>query len=141
MASYLITGCSRARGLGLALATQLVSLPTSEVGIVFATARSETPPLQTLAKSSSGRLVFIKLDAANQSDVENAVKQVEHALGGKGLDVLINNAGVMPITPDGIQAMTDLDDVFRTNVTSVQMMTSAFLPLLSKGREKKVFNM
>jgi NAD(P)-dependent dehydrogenase (short-subunit alcohol dehydrogenase family) len=83
----------------------------------------------------------VKLDTTNESDIAHAVKHVESVLGSRGLDVLINNAGVMPITPGDVQAMTDLDEVMRTNVTSVQMVTSAFLPLVSKGREKKVFNM
>jgi NAD(P)-dependent dehydrogenase (short-subunit alcohol dehydrogenase family) len=37
--------------------------------------------------------------------------------------------------------MSDLDEVLRTNVTSVQMVTRALLPLPRKGREKKVLNM
>jgi NAD(P)-dependent dehydrogenase (short-subunit alcohol dehydrogenase family) len=139
MANYLITGCSR--GLGLALTTELATLPHSTVGTIFATARNETSSLQALVKSSSGRVVFVKLDTTNESDIAHAVKHVESVLGSRGLDVLINNAGVMPITPGDVQAMTDLDEVMRTNVTSVQMVTSAFLPLVSKGREKKVFNM
>jgi NAD(P)-dependent dehydrogenase (short-subunit alcohol dehydrogenase family) len=139
MANYLITGCSR--GLGLALTTELATLPHSTVGTIFATARNETSSLQALVKSSSGRVVFVKLDTTNESDIAHAVKHVESVLGSRGLDVLINNAGVMPLTPGDVQAMTDLDEVMRTNVTSVQMVTSAFLPLVSKGREKKVFNM
>lgn len=100
-----------------------------------------TSSLQRLVESSNGRVVFVKLDATNESDINNVVKHVESVLGSNGgLDVLINNAGVMPFTPGGVQAMTDLDEVMRTNVTSAQMVTSAFLPLLSKGAEKKVFD-
>jgi NAD(P)-dependent dehydrogenase (short-subunit alcohol dehydrogenase family) len=37
--------------------------------------------------------------------------------------------------------MTDLDKVLHTNVTGAHMVTSAFLPLLKEGKEKKVVNM
>jgi NAD(P)-dependent dehydrogenase (short-subunit alcohol dehydrogenase family) len=143
MANYLITGSSR--GLGLALATELCTLPPSTIGLIFATARSSTPSLQALIGNSNGRVVFVELDATNEASVNDAIKHVESVLGAKdpdgGLDVLINNAGVMPVTAGGVQEMTDLDQVLRTNVSGVQMVTRAFLPLLRKGREKKVFNM
>src|SRR4051794_2034218 len=115
MANYFITGYSR--GLGLAFATQLASLAPSHVGTIFATARSETPALHNLVESCGGRVVFIKLDVTNQSDINDAVKHVESTLQGRGLDMLINNAGILPLTPDGVQAMTDLDEVLHTNVT------------------------
>jgi NAD(P)-dependent dehydrogenase (short-subunit alcohol dehydrogenase family) len=140
MANYLITGCSR--GLGLALATELSTVPASTVGTIFATAHSSTPSLESLVTNSKGRVVFVKLDTTKESSITEAVKYVERVLGPKGgIDVLINNAGVMPFTPGGVQEMTDLDEVLRTNVTSVHMVTTAFLPLLRKGKEKKVFNM
>lgn len=140
MANYLITGCSR--GLGLALVAELPARPASTVGTIFATARSSTPALQSLIANSNGRVVFVKLDTTNEFSITEAVRHVESVVvANGGLDVLINNAGVMPFTPGGVEKMTDLDEVLRTNVTSVQMVTRAFLPLLRKGKEKKVFNM
>jgi len=64
MSSYLITGCSR--GLGLALAAKLATFAASEVSVVFATARNESPELKKLAASSSGRVLFVKLDVTHQ---------------------------------------------------------------------------
>lgn len=100
MAAYLITGASR--GIGLELACQLASLPASKVSKVFATARGDAPALNDLVQKSSGRVVIVKLDAANEASVKQAAVDVEANLAGKGLDVLINNAGVMPYTPKGI---------------------------------------
>jgi NAD(P)-dependent dehydrogenase (short-subunit alcohol dehydrogenase family) len=143
MANYLITGCSR--GIGLTLATQLAALPPSSVGSIFATARTLTPSLQTLINRSSGRAIFVKLETTDESSINDAVKHVRNVLSTNGsnggLDALINNAGIMPITPGGVQEMCDLDEVLQANVTSVQMVTRAFLPLLRKGRQKKVLNM
>jgi NAD(P)-dependent dehydrogenase (short-subunit alcohol dehydrogenase family) len=103
MASYLITGASR--GLGLELARQLSSLPTSQVGKVFATTRGDAAGLNELVEKSSGKVVVVKLDATKPESVKQAAADVETQLGGKGLDVLINNAGIMPATPNGVVTM------------------------------------
>lgn len=103
MASFLITGASR--GFGLALARELVSLPAKDVSKIFASARGDSPALDELAKSSSGRVVVVKLDVTNQQSIEKAVAEVEAKLEVKGLDVLINNAGVCQYAADGVKSM------------------------------------
>ena len=117
MATYLITGSSR--GLGLALVKQLIDLPHSQVGKIFATPRSNaSAPLQDRQKHPS-RVVFVQLDTTSKPGISNAVTQVEEHLDGQGLDVLINNAGIRTICPTGVQAVEDLNEVFNANVTSV----------------------
>lgn len=142
MSSYLITGSSR--GIGLNLATQIASFPASEVSIVFATARSMTPALKFLVDKSAGKVVYLQLETTDEASVKAAASQAEKILaasGLKGLDVLVNNAGVMPATPKGVAAMNDLSEVLTINVVGVQNVTSAFMPLLRAGTAKKVLNM
>lgn len=103
MASYLITGSSR--GLGLALATLLASKPASEVSQVFASARSESAGIRDLVAKSEGRVHFIPLEVTSFDSAEAAAQQVDSVLGGKGLDVLVNNAGIMTAALNGIDAM------------------------------------
>lgn len=103
MASYLITGSSR--GLGLAMVARLASLPESQVGVVFATARHNSPELTELVKKFPNRVSFVQLDTADSTSIQEAAKQVDHQLKGKGLDVLINNAGVGTITVGGVEKM------------------------------------
>ena len=103
MASYLITGASR--GFGLALARQLASLPASDVSKVFATARGDAPALEELAKKSPGRVVVVKLEVTNEASIKQAAAQVGAKLEGKGLDVLINNAGICQYASDGVKSM------------------------------------
>jgi NAD(P)-dependent dehydrogenase (short-subunit alcohol dehydrogenase family) len=103
MASHLITGCSR--GLLLALAAHLASFSSSEVNLVFATARNLSPELEHVVQSSDGRVVSLQLDVTNESSIKHAVAQVEVKLDGRGLDALINNAGKMYYAPDGIVEM------------------------------------
>ncbi|KAE8441719.1 hypothetical protein EG329_004505 [Mollisiaceae sp. DMI_Dod_QoI] len=131
---------SCSRGLGLELATQLAS--SSNVSTIFATARKESPALKELIQKSNGRVVSIALETTSQESIKQAVTEVEKALGGKGLDVLINNAGIMDYTPEGASAMSaeDLNNVLTTNVTAVHLMMQAFLPLLAKGSLKKIVN-
>ncbi|KAJ5034745.1 hypothetical protein NUH16_006189 [Penicillium rubens] len=140
MASYLVTGCSR--GLGLALITRLATLPKTEVGTIIATARQDNSVrLKEIASASSGRVQMVKLDVTNESSVKDAVLAVEHQLQGKGLDYLVNNAGVSDWSPTGLEGMDNLNETFNVNVTAPHLVSRAFLPLLHKGERKTVINM
>lgn len=140
MVTYLITGTSR--GLGLELTTQLAALPSSQVSTIFASSRNESPALTSLISKLPRRVIFIKLDAEDKSSIAAAVLEVsQHLGGGKGLDVLINNVGVMSWSPDGIAKMDNLELTMKMNVYTVQDVTSAFIPLLQQGNKKKVVNM
>lgn len=101
MASFLITGASR--GFGLVLTRELASLPTSQVGTIIASARGDTPALNEIAQKSSGRVVVVKLDVTDQASIKKAATEVETKLGGKALDVLINNAGVCQYAFGGVK--------------------------------------
>lgn len=64
MSTYLVTGSSR--GLGLALVAELASMPSTKVGTIFATARSDaSPKFKELVQNSAGRVVFVQLDTTN----------------------------------------------------------------------------
>ncbi|KAF4634955.1 hypothetical protein G7Y89_g3138 [Cudoniella acicularis] len=122
------------------MVAHLASLPSAEVGVIFATIRSDSAALNELVAKYPGRISIIKLDATDKSSIEKAAAEVEHQLNGKGLDVLINNAGKMGFSPAGIKTMNDLEDHFITNVVSVQLVTQAFISLLEKGKGKKIAN-
>ncbi|PKY00423.1 NAD(P)-binding protein [Aspergillus campestris IBT 28561] len=138
MASYLITGASR--GIGLAIVHILASKPSSEMSVVFAAARTESDELKQLIATAENRVRWVQLDIIDKESIERATAQVTEALDGKGLDVLINNAGIMPWTVGGIEAMNDLDSTFHINVTGVHLVTQSLLPLLKTGTLKKVVN-
>ncbi|KAL9590734.1 MAG: hypothetical protein Q9203_000456 [Teloschistes exilis] len=109
MATYLVTGSSR--GLGLELVRQLAALPPAQVGRIFATARNDSwTELSELIHRSSDRVVFVRLDTTDYASIKKAVVEVAQSLGSLGLDVLINNAGIMPTSPDGLR--TDIRNAF-----------------------------
>ena len=107
MATYLVTGSSR--GLGLELVRQLTLLPQTQVGRVFATARTDSSiQLQEIVSQSKGRVVMLPLDSTKKATIEAAFLQVTQILkdfGDLGLDILINNAGIMPMSPQGVETM------------------------------------
>lgn len=92
MTSYLITGTSR--GIGLELARQLVE-SNAEITI-FAAARSTTAPgFQQLLERHPTQIIHVPLEVTSEDSIKAAVSLVSSKLNGKGLDVLINNAGVL----------------------------------------------
>ncbi|KAF2847820.1 short-chain dehydrogenase-like protein [Plenodomus tracheiphilus IPT5] len=138
MATYLITGTSR--GLGLAVTKKLLLRPASEVSKIIAAARSESDALKSVISESGGRVEFVPIEVTDEEQVKKAASLTADILGDKGLDVLVNNAGIMPFTPEGVSKMTDLKHVFDVDVVAVHTVTSAFIPLLEKGQLKKVIN-
>ncbi|KAL3483951.1 hypothetical protein BJX62DRAFT_219405 [Aspergillus germanicus] len=141
MATYLITGASR--GLGFNLASALASESASVASLVFLASRStNTPQITDLVEKSKGRVVPVQLDPNVPESLRAAVEFVGTRVQGKGLDVLVNNTGVMRFTGGkvGNLTSTDLTEVFHTNVTLTQLVTSAFLPLLRQGSRKIIAN-
>lgn len=123
---------------------QLLDLPSSKVSKVFAGIRSDPPAgLRKLVDSSSGRLIPVKVQITQRSSIDEAAKSVAEKLAGNGLDVLINNAGILPLTLGPIETMSEdtLREVFEVNVVAVHNMIAAFLPLLKQGKEKKIVTM
>ncbi|KAK5171953.1 uncharacterized protein LTR77_003590 [Saxophila tyrrhenica] len=139
MASYFVTGANR--GIGLELTKQLSELPATQVSKIFAAIRSSPPhALQKLVESSNGRVVPVQVQVTDRSSIDKAANEVAGMLDGKGLDVLINNAGILPLTQGGIEKMPEqtLRDVFDVNVVAVHNVIAGLLPLLRKGEQKKI---
>lgn len=139
MSTVLITGTSR--GLGLALTKIFSASPST--GLVFATARASSPPpaLAEVIDSSKGRVKYVSLDIESPESIQQAVAAVTSQLSSsKGLDILINNAGIQIFEPEFIKTET-LTKILNTNVIAVHNVISAFLPLLRAGEAKKIINM
>lgn len=151
MSSVLITGSSR--GLGLELVKQLLLLPSTTIDTIYATSRTASPlePLSRLITASKNRIRHVQLDVTDPTSITAAADQVTRLSEGKGLDILINNAGTQSERRGRTSAMSlsDLEFTMRINVTGVHLVTSAFLPLLkaaksnnnnSNSQTKKIVN-
>ena len=126
-----ITGCSR--GIGLELACQY-----AEAGWrVIATAREPdvSPALRQLAVKHA-RLSVHTLDVSSDDSIADFIRQ----LGGKPVDLLINNAGVYGAggSDVGYLSRAAWRDVLEVNTLSPMMLTQALLPNLEAGTLKIV---
>lgn len=135
MQRILVTGANR--GLGLEFATQLLARGAH----VVATCRDpgKANALNHLAGAHPGRLHVLPLDVAQPATIAELVR--ETALVVDGLDLLINNAGVLvPGERFGsIEAQT-LEHTFRVNTVGPVLVTQAFADLLRRGHTPKVAN-
>ena len=144
MRRILITGSNR--GIGLALVNQYL-LQTDNV--IFATCRNPeaADELKAIASENSNRVHLIPLNVVDPDSIQRAVSSVRaHA---DGLDVLINNAGILPggvdythqnISTFGMLEADAILRVFAVNSISPVMITQAFAPLLQHGTTSRVIN-
>ncbi|XP_036423303.1 C-factor-like [Colossoma macropomum] len=129
--SILITGANR--GLGLEMVRQLVEGPCTAQKI-FAGCHSPQGPqskaLQDLAEKYPDIITVVPLDTTDPSSIKESAKMVGSQVGDKGLNVLVNNAGVLA---HGKMQDTSADDMlcaFTTNVIGPMSVTKEYLPYL-----------
>ena len=82
----------------------------------------------------------VLLDVANAASIAVAREEVDRRTDGKGIDVLVNNAGYG--LPGPIETL-DLDAVraqFETNVFGLIATTQAFLPRMRERRSGRIVN-
>jgi NAD(P)-dependent dehydrogenase (short-subunit alcohol dehydrogenase family) len=131
MACFLITGASS--GIGAATALRL----DADGHDVFAGVLDEadTAGLAT----ASERLRVVVLDVTSAASIETAVAEVTGRLAGRGLDGLVNNAGVGFPGPLEVLALDDLRRQLEVNVIGQIATTQALLPLVRPAMGRIVF--
>ncbi|XP_061324879.1 C-signal-like [Pezoporus flaviventris] len=131
--SVLVTGANR--GIGLGLVQHFLGMPTPPQW-VFAACRAPTEQraqeLQRLA-SRHRNLVIIPLEVTDPASIKAAAAQVGERLGGSGLTLLINNAGMAILNTLDKETLEDMTHVYTTNTIGPLLMGQAFLPLLKKA--------
>ena len=105
--------------------------------IVFGTALSATE-VQDLKEASSGRVSLTVCDITKEQAVRAWAAGVSDALGGGGLDVLINNAGILTPGPLEVLPLDAVRHEFEVNVFGALAVVNAFLPALRKTRGRIV---
>ncbi|KAF3700072.1 Carbonyl reductase [NADPH] 1 [Channa argus] len=129
--SILITGANR--GLGLEMVKQMIET-AQPVKNLFACCRDPDGP-KSEVKVSTSYLNFLpyimhRNDACDHDSIKQAAKQVYSVTGAGGLNLLINNAGIL--FRDNVQTTTpeNMQDTFNTNVLAPVLITQEFTPLL-----------
>jgi NAD(P)-dependent dehydrogenase (short-subunit alcohol dehydrogenase family) len=100
---------------------------------VFAGVR-KTADGEALKARASGSLEPLIIDVVNESQVRDASKKVEAALGGEPLTALWNNAGISVNAPLEFIALDDLRRQLEVNVIGQVAATQAFLPMIRKAK-------
>lgn len=128
-----VTGAGR--GIGLELCRQLVAAGDTVVGCPR---RGGSEGLDRLRDEFVGRLHAIPMDVADVASVARA----RDTVGGlvDRVDLLFNCAGIYPKDPGGIEQLDteSLERAFDINTLGPLRVVQTFLPLLRKGREKKL---
>lgn len=136
--TILITGANR--GIGLALARILAG----EGHHVLAGSRQPAAAheLQSAARNASpGDIHILPLDVRSDESVRLAADEAAGRV--RALDVLVNNAGVLP--EEGNESLENLpldcfEEAFATNVVGVARVTRHFLPLLGRAARPRIIN-
>ena len=77
------------------------------------------------------------MDVTVPDQIEKAVQLVNEIVGDKGLHVLFNNAGVVPVMMNlEFSPMNYYRDTMEVNYFGVVNVTKAFLPLVRKAKGK-----
>lgn len=109
-------------GIGRAIALRL-----AEDGChVIIIGRSES----TLQESASRHpeIDYMVADVLNSADIAKVLADIDARFGQ--LNILVNNAGIAPLTPIENVNMVDYDSTFNLNVRAVIDLTSQAIPLL-----------
>ncbi|WP_228929718.1 SDR family oxidoreductase [Roseibium aggregatum] len=137
--TILITGASR--GIGFLTAQKLVQ----EGHIVYAGMRDldgrnaeAAKALKLFAEGLPGKLVPVDLDVADENGVERTVAAIE---AERPIDVLVNNAGVMPVGLTEGFTMEQAKDLFDVNVYGVMHLTRAVLPAMRARKSGLVISL
>ncbi|HKX43249.1 MAG TPA: NAD(P)-dependent oxidoreductase [Burkholderiaceae bacterium] len=141
-----ITGASR--GIGLAIAKRAAR---DGANVVIAAKTAEANPklpgtIHSAAaeiESAGGRALPVQTDIRDEASVHAAVQQAVARFGG--IDILVNNASAISLTPTTETPMKRFDLMFGVNVRGTYLCTQACLPELIKaaqaGRNPHVLNM
>jgi citronellol/citronellal dehydrogenase len=141
-----ITGASR--GIGLAIAWRAAA---DGANIVIAAKTAEANPklpgtIHSAAaeiEAAGGHALAVQTDIRDEASVLAAVEQAVARFGG--IDILVNNASAISLTPTTATPMKRFDLMFGVNVRGTYLCTQSCLPELIKsakaGRNPHVLNM
>src|SRR6187397_3182374 len=126
----LITGSSR--GIGKSIALDLAK-EGAFVIIHYTNNRASAEEVLNEVHAIGGKGEIVKGDFLNNNSLDELFAQINKLLSGRGIDILINNAGALERA--GIETTTEaqFDNMFNVNVKSVFFITQHFISKINNG--------
>ena len=140
--TVLITGASR--GIGKAIAIKLAS---EGANIVIAAKTTEQHPklegtIYTAAEEierAGGKALPLFLDVRDEEMAKSVVEKAVETFGG--IDILVNNASAISLTPTEFTDMKRYDLMHGVNVRGTFLMSKTCLPYLKKSSNPHILNL
>jgi 3-oxoacyl-[acyl-carrier protein] reductase len=107
----IVTGASR--GIGRAVALRLARDGFAVV-VNYANDASQAESAVAAIKSAGGQAIAVKADVSNPADVERLFEEALKNFGS--VDVVVNNSGILPLSPIGKGDVELFDKVIGTNL-------------------------
>jgi len=133
-----ISGASR--GIGLAIARRCAA-DGANVAIAAKTAEPNPKLPGTIhsaaqeIEAAGGRALALQVDIRDEQQVVDAARQTAEKFGG--IDILINNASAISLTPTEATPMKRFDLMFGVNVRGTYLCTQACLPYMKRAAERR----
>jgi short-subunit dehydrogenase len=132
--TILITGATA--GIGRMTALHLAKLGHH----VIASGRKAGELAKLKAEAADLELDTIFLDVTSKVSIASAVEAVEQLTVGRGLDVLVNNAGFGVLGPTSEISDEEMRRQYETNVFGLMNVTRAFIPKMRARRSGRIIN-
>ena len=131
----LITGASGGIGEGVAKALAAKGV---KVGLA---ARNEGKlnKIEHEIQQSGGEAMSIHMDVSDKRSVQTGIKRLQESFGA--IDILINNAGIMPAADIDAFKTDEWDKMVNVNINGVLNVTAAVLPQLISQHSGHIINL
>jgi NAD(P)-dependent dehydrogenase (short-subunit alcohol dehydrogenase family) len=124
----LVTGASR--GIGASIARMLAA-EGADVAITYEKSEERAAEVVRDIRAQGRRAVAIQADSANPKAIQNSIDKTVAELGG--LDLLVNNAGILRLGELKDISLEDIDAILDVNVRGPIVASKSALPHLPKG--------
>jgi short-subunit dehydrogenase len=130
----LITGATA--GIGRFTALHLAKLGHH----VIASGRKLDELTKLKSEGAAYKLDTVLLDVTSATSIAAAVVEVDGLTGGRGPDVLVNNAGFGILGPTSEISESEMRRQYETNVFGLMNVTRAFLPKMMERKSGRIIN-
>ncbi|MCT6815809.1 MAG: SDR family oxidoreductase [Lysinibacillus fusiformis] len=101
------------------------------IGIHYSSSKTNAKQLEASIVARGGQAISVGGDVANEIEMSMAFDQVEKAFGS--IDVVINTAGIMLLSPIAELDLNDLDRIHRTNIRGTFVVSQLAAQRVNKG--------